>query len=484
VYFRDSCCIYSSNFARVDPGILLLPPSLHSITMSAEPAQTEFPAHPYRAGAGILAITNAPPRYETTADVPSRFGAFGGRYIPETLMAAHEELERVYVECTKDPEFVAELERLGRDFIGRPTPMYHAKRLSEKLGGAQIWLKREELAHTGSHKINNAIGQVSCPNFVLVTCWRRSLVCAVCLQALVAKRIGKRRIIAETGAGQHGVATATACALLDLDCTVYMGAEDVERQALNVFRMKMLGATVIPVTSGSRTLKDAINEAMRDWVTNVRTTHYIVGSAIGPHPFPTIVRDFQCIIGREARSQLIERIHKLPDVVIACVGGGSNAIGMFSGFIEDKSVKIVGVEAGGSGVASGKHSATLSAGSPGVLHGTKTYLLQDDNGQIIETHSISAGLDYPGVGPEHSFLKDIGRVEYASVTDTEALEGLQALSRNEGIIPALEPSHAIYHGMQLAKAMRPDQVVLINMCGRGDKDMVTVAKALGFELSK
>lgn len=306
----------------------------------------------------------------------------------------------------------------------------------------------------------------------------------VCVQALLAKRIGKRRIIAETGAGQHGVATATACALLDLDCTVYMGAEDVQRQALNVFRMKMLGATVIPVESGSRTLKDAINEAMRDWVTNVRTTHYIVGSAIGPHPFPCIVRDFQAVIGREARAQMVERAGKLPDVVVACVGGGSNAIGMFTGFKGDASVRLVGVEAGGDGVETGKHSATLSSGSPGVLHGTLTYLLQDDNGQISETHSISAGLDYPGVGPEHSHYKDSGRAEYVSVTDKEALAGLLQLSRLEGIIPALEPAHAVFATIRLAKTMRPDQIVLVNMCGRGDKDMVTVAGALGFELTK
>jgi tryptophan synthase beta subunit len=380
-------------------------------------------------------------------------------------MAAHEELERVYVSCTKDPEFRKELEMLGRDFIGRPTPMYYCKRLTELNRtpgsnlGAEIWLKREELAHTGSHKINNALGQ-----------------------ALVAKRIGKPRVIAETGAGQHGVATATACALLGLECVVYMGEEDVHRQSLNVFRMKMLGAKVIPVTSGSKTLKDAINEAMRDWVTNVKTTHYIVGSAIGPHPFPSIVRDFQSVIGKEARQQMIDRAGRLPDVVIACVGGGSNAIGTFAPFLNDPSVKLVGVEAGGDGIDTNRHSSTLSGGTPGVLHGTMTYLLQDEHGQIKETHSISAGLDYPGVGPQHSFLKDSGKATFVSVTDKEALEGLQLLSRTEGIIPALEPAHAIYYANELAKTLPKDQIIMVTLSGRGDKDMVTVAGALGYSL--
>jgi tryptophan synthase len=391
------------------------------------------------------------------------FGEFGGRYIPETLMEAHEELERQYNKAIKDPEFLAEVDRYRREYIGGPTPLHFAKNLTEKMGGGQIWLKREELAHTGAHKINNAIGQ-----------------------ALLAKKLGKKRIICETGAGQHGVATATACALMGMELTVYMGGEDCRRQSLNVFRIKMLGANVIPVETGSATLKDAINEAMRDWVTNVRDTHYIIGSAIGPHPFPTIVRDFQSVIGKEARAQMLEKTGRLPNAIIACVGGGSNAIGLFHPFIEDKSVQIIGVEAGGEKGLEGKHSGTLTAGRPGVLHGTRTYLLQDEDGQIQETHSISAGLDYPGVGPEHAWLKDTGRATYTMVTDSQALEAMQMLSRTEGIIPALEPSHAIYHGMQLAKTMKKDEIVLINCCGRGDKDMITVAKALGhnIDLSK
>jgi tryptophan synthase beta subunit len=374
-------------------------------------------------------------------------------------LQAHEELERQYEIAKKDPEFQAEVDRYRREYIGGPTPTYFAKNLTEKIGGAQIWLKREELAHTGAHKINNALGQ-----------------------ALLAKRLGKKRIICETGAGQHGVATATACALMGMDLTVYMGAEDCKRQSLNVFRIKMLGATVVPVSTGSATLKDAINEAMRDWVTNVRDTHYIIGSAIGPHPFPTIVRDFQSVIGKEARAQMLAQHGSLPDAIVACVGGGSNAIGLFHPFIEDKTVQIVGVEAGGEKGLEGKHSATLTAGRPGVLHGTRTYLLQDDDGQITETHSISAGLDYPGVGPEHAWLKDTGRAEYRVVTDSQALEAMQLLSRTEGIIPALEPSHAIYCGMQMAKEMPKNKAVLINCCGRGDKDMITVAKALGHEI--
>ncbi|MCC6386589.1 MAG: tryptophan synthase subunit beta [Dehalococcoidia bacterium] len=387
-----------------------------------------------------------------------RFGEFGGRYIPETLVAAHEELERVYAEAREDPEFHRELADLYEHYVGRPTPLYFAERLTKECGGARIWLKREDLAHTGAHKINNALGQ-----------------------ALLAKRLGKPRIIAETGAGQHGVATATVCAMLDLECHVYMGSEDIRRQSLNAFRMKMLGATLVSVETGSKTLKDAINEAMRDWVTNVRTTHYIIGSAIGPHPFPTIVRDFQSIIGREARAQMLQQAGKLPDAAIACVGGGSNAIGLFHPFIDD-AVRLIGVEAAGEGVRSGRHSATLVAGRPGVLHGTKTYLLQDEAGQILETHSISAGLDYPGVGPEHSWLKTSERAEYVAVDDTQALEGFQALTRSEGIIPALEPSHAIYHAMQVARTMRPDQDLLIGLSGRGDKDMHTVAAALGVAL--
>ncbi len=387
-----------------------------------------------------------------------RFGDFGGRYIPELLVGAHEELERAYNDARRDPSFQTEIDHLNRHYVGRPTPLYFAERLTRECGGARIWLKREDLAHTGAHKINNAIGQ-----------------------ALLAKRLGKPRIIAETGAGQHGVATATVCAMMNLECAVYMGSEDIRRQSLNVFRMKILGATVIPVETGSKTLKDAINEAMRDWVTNVRTTHYLIGSAIGPHPFPTMVRDFQSVIGREARGQMLEQAGKLPDVAIACVGGGSNAIGLFHPLLDDP-VRLIGVEAGGEGVGTGRHSATLVAGRPGVLHGTRTYLLQDAAGQILETHSISAGLDYPGVGPEHSWLKTSERAEYVSVDDRQALEGFQSLTRAEGIIPALEPSHAIYHAMRVAAELRPDQDILVGLSGRGDKDMHTVAAALGVTL--
>ena len=394
----------------------------------------------------------------TETTLPPRFGEFGGRYIPETLVGAHEELERAYGEARRDPAFQAELDDLLKHYVGRATPLYFAEHLTRECGGARIWLKREDLAHTGAHKINNALGQ-----------------------ALLAKRLGKPRIIAETGAGQHGVATATVCAMLDLECVVYMGSEDIKRQSLNAFRMKMLGAELVSVESGSRTLKDAINEAMRDWVTNVETTHYIIGSAIGPHPFPTIVRDFQSVIGREARAQMLEQAGKLADVAIACVGGGSNAIGLFHPLIDDPT-RLIGVEAGGDGVGTGKHSATLVAGRPGVLHGTKTYLLQDGDGQILETHSISAGLDYPGVGPEHSWLKTSERAEYVAVDDKQALEGFKALTRTEGIIPALEPSHAIYHAMQVARQLGPDQDILIGLSGRGDKDMHTVAAALGVTL--
>lgn len=394
----------------------------------------------------------------TETALSPRFGEFGGRYIPETLVGAHEELERAYGEARRDPAFQAELDDLLKHYVGRATPLYFAEHLTRECGGARIWLKREDLAHTGAHKINNALGQ-----------------------ALLAKRLGKPRIIAETGAGQHGVATATVCAMLDLECVVYMGSEDIQRQSLNAFRMKMLGAELVSVESGSKTLKDAINEAMRDWVTNVETTHYIIGSAIGPHPFPTIVRDFQSVIGREARAQMLEQAGKLADVAIACVGGGSNAIGLFHPLIDDPT-RLIGVEAGGDGVGTGKHSATLVAGRPGVLHGTKTYLLQDGDGQILETHSISAGLDYPGVGPEHSWLKTSERAEYVAVDDKQALEGFKALTRAEGIIPALEPSHAIYHAMQVARQLGPDQDILIGLSGRGDKDMHTVAAALGVTL--
>ncbi|MGI8927143.1 MAG: tryptophan synthase subunit beta [Tepidiformaceae bacterium] len=388
----------------------------------------------------------------------ARFGEFGGRYIPELLVGAHEELEEAYLAARDDPEFKAELDDLLKHYVGRPTPLYFAERLTRECGGARIWLKREDLAHTGAHKINNALGQ-----------------------ALLAKRLGKPRIIAETGAGQHGVAAATVCAMLGLECVVYMGTEDIRRQSLNAFRMKMLGATLVPVETGSRTLKDAINEAMRDWVTNVRTTHYIIGSAIGPHPFPTMVRDFQSVIGMEARAQMLEQAGKLADVAIACVGGGSNAIGLFHPLLDDPT-RLIGVEAAGEGVGTGKHAATLVAGRPGVLHGTRTYLLQDAAGQILETHSISAGLDYPGVGPEHSWLKTTERAEYVAVDDQQALEGFLALTRIEGIIPALEPSHAIFHAMRIAKDLPPEEDVLIGLSGRGDKDMHTVAGALGVTL--
>ncbi|MDE2815845.1 MAG: tryptophan synthase subunit beta [Chloroflexota bacterium] len=398
------------------------------------------------------------------ATIPSltirgQFGDYGGRYVPETVIPALEELEEAYAGLADDTAFQDELDVLLDRYVGRPTPIYHAARLSAEIGGAQMYLKREDLAHTGAHKINNALGQ-----------------------ALLAKRIGRTRIIAETGAGQHGVATAAACAMLGLECIVYMGEVDVHRQTLNVFRMKLLGATVIPVMSGSRTLKDAINETIRDWVTNVETTHYIIGSVVGPHPYPTIVRDLQSIIGREAREQCLAQFGRLPDVVVACVGGGSNAIGIFHPFVDDTEVRLVGVEAAGHGIESGEHAATLVAGTPGTLHGAKSYLLQDGDGQIYEPHSISAGLDYPGVGPEHSYLKDLGRAEYVGVTDEQALEGFQHLCRTEGIIPALEPAHAMYHAAQLASALPQDQIVLINLSGRGDKDMTIVAEGLGVEL--
>eukprot|EP00301_Raphidiophrys_heterophryoidea_P027583 c9725_g1_i1.p1 GENE.c9725_g1_i1~~c9725_g1_i1.p1 ORF type:complete len:715 (+),score=241.53 c9725_g1_i1:70-2145(+) len=416
------------------------------------------PGHPMLPALDAQPI-NTQPAAADTFHQDSKFGDFGGCYVPETLVEAHKQLWDAFNEAINDQAFVAEIKKLRENYIGGPTPLYFAERLTQRIGGAHIWFKREEMAHTGAHKINNALGQ-----------------------ALLVKRMGKSRVIAETGAGQHGVATATACALLGLECVVYMGAEDCRRQSLNVFKMKLLGATVHPVTSGSQTLKDAINEAMRDWVTNVRNTHYIVGSAIGPHPFPTIVRYFQSVIGTEARAQFLAATNTLPDVVVACVGGGSNAIGMFSAFVNDASVKLVGVEAGGKEGISGLHSATLVAGRPGVLHGTYTFLQQSEDGQIEETHSISAGLDYPGVGPEHSFLKVSGRAEYVCATDSEALAALQLVSQTEGIIPALEPSHALHHGMQLAKQLPATSHVLINVCGRGDKDMITVAKALGYSL--
>ncbi|EPQ26393.1 uncharacterized protein PFL1_06041 [Pseudozyma flocculosa PF-1] len=385
---------------------------------------------------------------------PPRFGKFGGQYIPEALYDCHVELEKAYMHALSDPTFWAEFESYY-EYIGRPSELYPADRFTEAAGGAKIWFKREDLNHTGSHKINNAIGQV-----------------------LLARRLGKTRIIAETGAGQHGVATATACAKFGLECVVYMGAEDVRRQSLNAFRIKMLGAKVVAVESGSKTLKDAVNEANRDWVTNLATTHYIIGSAIGPHPFPSIVRDFQSIIGKEVRKQLMERRGKLPDAIVACVGGGSNAIGIFHPFVNDPSVRLIGVEAGGDGIDTDRHSATLSKGTPGVLHGVRTYLLQDQFGQITETHSISAGLDYPGVGPEHAFLKDSGRAEYIAATDEEALRGFKMCTQLEGIIPALETSHALWAAFHLAKTMRPDQDIVVSLSGRGDKDVEQIANAI------
>ena len=395
----------------------------------------------------------------TLPDERGRYGEFGGRYVPETLMAAIGELEAAYARLSVDETFQQELAHLLRTYVGRETPLYFAEALTRRLGGARIFLKREDLAHTGAHKINNALGQ-----------------------GLLARSMGKPRIIAETGAGQHGVATATVCAMLGMECVVYMGEEDIHRQAPNVARMHLLGAEVRPVTTGSRTLKDAINEAMRDWVTNVATTYYLIGSVVGPHPYPMMVRDFQCVIGKEAREQILASEGRLPDFVVACVGGGSNAMGLFHPFYEDEGVRLVGVEAAGSGIATGKHAASLSAGRPGVLHGSRSYLLQDENGQVTETHSISAGLDYPGVGPEHSFYKDSGRAEYVAIDDKQALEAFQLLCRTEGIIPALEPSHAIAYVANLAPTLPRDQIVLIGLSGRGDKDMGTVGTALGLNL--
>ncbi|MGB5599618.1 tryptophan synthase subunit beta [Thiothrix lacustris] len=392
-------------------------------------------------------------------DKAGHFGAYGGRFVAETLMEPIYELEQAYEKLKNDPAFQAEFDRDLKYYVGRPSPLYLAERWTRELGGAKIYLKREDLNHTGAHKINNTIGQ-----------------------ALLAKFMGKTRIIAETGAGQHGVASATIAARLGLECIVYMGAEDVQRQAPNVFRMKLLGATVVPVTSGSKTLKDALNEAMRDWVTNVDDTFYIIGTVAGPHPYPAMVRDFQSVIGREAREQILEQEGRLPDALVACVGGGSNAIGLFHPFLADESVAIYGVEAGGDGIDTGKHAAPLCAGKPGVLHGNRTYLMEDTNGQIIETHSISAGLDYPGVGPEHAWLKDIGRANYVSVTDAEAMQGFHALTRIEGIIPALESSHALAYVMKLAPTMSKDQSIIINLSGRGDKDINTIARLEGITL--
>jgi tryptophan synthase beta chain len=390
---------------------------------------------------------------------PGHFGPYGGQYVPETLMPALGELIAAYDASRTDQSFQRELAELARHYVGRPTPLYEAKKLSQAAGGARLFLKREDLAHTGAHKINNALGQ-----------------------GLLAKKMGKRRIIAETGAGQHGVATATVCAMLGLECVVYMGEEDVRRQSLNVFRMKLLGAEVRPVSSGSRTLKDAINETIRDWVTNVQTTYYIIGSVVGPHPYPTMVRDFQAVIGREARAQVLEHAGGLPKAVVACVGGGSNAMGIFHPFVDDRDVRLIGAEAAGHGVDSGKTAATLVAGRPGVLHGARSYLLQTPDGQVIEAHSISAGLDYPGVGPEHSHYKDIGRAQYHAITDDEAVEALQLLCRTEGIIPALESAHAVSLAVKMAPEFAKDDVVVINLSGRGDKDMGTVAAVLGVTL--
>jgi tryptophan synthase beta chain len=392
-------------------------------------------------------------------DNHGHFGPYGGIFVAETLMPAITELEQAYQQYKEDADFLAELDNDFQHYVGRPSPLYYAERWSHALNGAQIYLKREDLNHTGSHKINNTIGQ-----------------------ALLAKRMGKTRIIAETGAGQHGVATATVAARLGLECVVYMGAVDVARQSLNVYRMKLLGATVVPVESGSKTLKDALNEALRDWVTNIDNTFYIIGTVAGPHPYPAMVRDFQSILGREAKAQCLAQTGRLPNALIACVGGGSNAMGLFYPFIDDKDVKLYGVEAGGDGIETGRHSAPLSAGQPGVLHGNRTYLMADEDGEIIETHSISAGLDYPGVGPEHAWLKDSGRAEYVSITDTEALEGFYALTRMEGIIPALESSHAMAYTLKLAPLMKKDDILIINLSGRGDKDMQTMARREGIEL--
>ena len=389
-------------------------------------------------------------------DDRGRFGDFGGKFVPETVMAALTELELAYRAAQDDAGFAEQLTSLLVNYAGRPTALYYAENLTRHCGGARIYLKREDLAHTGAHKINNALGQ-----------------------CLLAQRMGKRRIIAETGAGQHGVATATVCAMLGLQCIVYMGVEDTVRQSLNVYRMRLLGAEVIGVESGTRTLKDAINEAIRDWVTNVETTHYLIGSVVGPHPYPMLVRDFQSVIGREAREQILAAEGRLPDVAAACVGGGSNAIGTFYEFIGDEGVRLVGVEAAGDGVDTGRHAATLTAGRPGVLHGSMSYLLQDEHGQVQEAHSISAGLDYPGVGPEHSWLKDTGRAEYVSVTDEEALEGFRLLCRTEGIIPALESAHAIYRASQMASDLPSDQIILVCLSGRGDKDVPSIAEREG-----
>lgn len=403
--------------------------------------------------------SHIPADFSAVPDARGHFGPYGGRFVSETLIYALDQLESIYQRLKNDPQFIAEFDRDMAHYVGRPSPLYFAESWTRKVGGAQLYLKREDLNHTGAHKINNTIGQ-----------------------ALLAKHTGKQRVIAETGAGQHGVATATVAARLGLECVVYMGEEDVRRQSLNVYRMKLLGATVVPVTSGSKTLKDAMNEAMRDWVTNVDSTFYIIGTAAGPHPYPQLVRDFQSIIGREARAQCLAQTGRLPDALVACVGGGSNAIGIFHPFLSDESVAMYGVEAGGLGIETGKHAAPLSAGIPGVLHGNRTYLMEDENGQIIETHSVSAGLDYPGVGPEHAWLKDLGRVNYVAVTDDEAMAGFRRLTRAEGIMPALESSHAVAYAEKLAKTLPEDAIIIVNLSGRGDKDILTVAKLDGIEV--
>jgi tryptophan synthase beta chain len=402
----------------------------------------------------------APNSFRNGPDERGRFGFFGGRFVSETLMPLILQLEDEYRRAKDDPAFWAEMDDLWTHYVGRPSPLYFAGRLTERLGGAKIYFKRDELNHTGAHKINNVLGQI-----------------------LLARRMGKKRIIAETGAGQHGVATATVCAKFGLECVVFMGATDVERQKPNVFRMRLLGAKVVPVTSGRATLKDAMNEALRDWVTNVRDTFYCIGTVAGPHPYPAMVRDFQSIIGKETKAQMLEREGRLPDVLVACIGGGSNAMGLFHPFLDDPEVRIIGVEAGGHGVdARMEHAASLTGGRPGVLHGNRTYLLQDADGQIIEGHSISAGLDYPGIGPEHAWLHDVGRVEYVSATDDEALAAFRLSCETEGIIPALEPAHALAHVTRIAPTLSPETLVVMNMCGRGDKDIFTVAEALGAEL--
>ncbi|MGB0261189.1 MAG: tryptophan synthase subunit beta [Henriciella sp.] len=397
--------------------------------------------------------------WDSWPDESGRFGDFGGRYVAETLMPLILDLEAEYEAAKKDPAFIQQMDDLWTHYVGRPSPLYHAERLSDHYDGAKIYFKRDELNHTGAHKINNCLGQV-----------------------LLAKRMGKKRIIAETGAGQHGVATATICARFGLQCVVFMGATDVERQKPNVFRMKLLGAEIIPVSSGTGTLKDAMNEALRDWVTNIDTTFYCIGTAAGPHPYPKLVRDFQSIIGREARAQILEREGRLPDAVVACIGGGSNAIGLFHPFLDDETVRLIGVEAAGHGVETGQHAAALNGGAPGILHGNKTYLLQNGDGQIIDAHSISAGLDYPGIGPEHAFLRDTGRAEYLTCTDVEALQAFQLCTRLEGIIPALEPSHALARVGQIAQDIGRDGTIILNLCGRGDKDVFSVAEHLGIDL--